>query len=377
MASIVKKGNDRYMVRVSWYDDFGKRKYSNKTFKTSAEAKHYALTAELNKNTTNLELSKMSFSDYFKDWFELYKQSKITSVTARKYHLIEKELSNAFGNKKISDITRREYQKFLNDYGKNHVTDSVREFNGKIRHCVKNAMYEGIIDKDFTFDVQITGNDDRKYSVEYLSLEEMSALTNEVISLLDYRYSTNYIILTGIMTGMRVGEIVALTWKDINFNFKTININKSWSFKTNEFKPTKNESSNRIIKVNDALLDVLKDLKNARCGKDNDLIFTTNNVIPSTVAINKALRRRLTSLGIIKRGFHFHSLRHSHVAFLIAQGIDLFAISKRLGHKKLSTTTDTYAYLVDEYQAKNDITMATKLDSLVNKNSAPIVHHSI
>lgn len=68
--------------------------------------------------------------------------------------------------------------------------------------------------------------------------------------------------------------------------------------------------------------------------------------------------------GISKQGFHFHSLRHVHVAFLISKGVDIYAISKRLGHSNVTVTLNTYSYLIDEYKAKNDDLITNKLSQL-------------
>lgn len=60
----------------------------------------------------------------------------------------------------------------------------------------------------------------------------------------------------------------------------------------------------------------------------------------------------------------FHSLRHCHVAMLHSLGIDWYAISKRLGHKKLTTTLNVYAYLIDEEQAKAEKIIKDKLNDI-------------
>ena len=78
---------------------------------------------------------------------------------------------------------------------------------------------------------------------------------------------------------------------------------------------------------------------------------------------------------IEKQGFHFHSLRHVHVAYLLGKGVDVYAISKRLGHSNITVTLNTYSYLIDEYKAKNDTLIIDKLAQLwefaekVRKNS--------
>ncbi len=86
--------------------------------------------------------------------------------------------------------------------------------------------------------------------------------------------------------------------------------------------------------------------------------------IPTSGAVNHTLRALLADLNITKRNFHFHSLRHSHVALLLANGIDIYAISKRLGHSNIKTTANTYAYLIDEYKDKTDQQIITALSSL-------------
>lgn len=72
----------------------------------------------------------------------------------------------------------------------------------------------------------------------------------------------------------------------------------------------------------------------------------------------------MEQIGITKHDYTFHSLRHSHVAFLLSQGIDIYAISKRLGHSNMTTTSNIYAYLIDEYKHKLDDEIEQKLAQL-------------
>lgn len=72
----------------------------------------------------------------------------------------------------------------------------------------------------------------------------------------------------------------------------------------------------------------------------------------------------MNDCGLKKQGFHFHSLRHVHVAYLLGKGVDIYAISKRLGHSNITVTLNTYSYLIDEYKAKNDNLIINKLAEL-------------
>lgn len=84
-----------------------------------------------------------------------------------------------------------------------------------------------------------------------------------------------------------------------------------------------------------------------------------------SAALIKVLRTIMTDCGISKQGFHFHSLRHVHVAYLLGQGVAVYAISKRLGHSDITITLKTYSYLIDEYKAKNDELITQKLAQLL------------
>lgn len=62
--------------------------------------------------------------------------------------------------------------------------------------------------------------------------------------------------------------------------------------------------------------------------------------------------------------FHFHSLRHSHVALLLNAGVDIYTISQRLGHSRFDITLNTYAYLIDEQKKRNDKKVIKALEKL-------------
>lgn len=83
----------------------------------------------------------------------------------------------------------------------------------------------------------------------------------------------------------------------------------------------------------------------------------------SSVSVSTALHRVLAAAGIDKN-FHFHCLRHSHVAYLLANDVDLYAISKRLGHKDMTITAKTYAYLLEDKREKEENKIVDTLNNL-------------
>ena len=182
-------------------------------------------------------------------------------------------------NKKLCEVNRKYYQLIINDYGKTHVKTSVTKLDFAIKSMVKSAILDGLIDTDFTKGITLVYNDNNKIEVDYLNLSEIKATVNYLIENLKSSPKTtnNYIfILTGFLTGMRLGEIQALTWDDINFGFK----------------PPKTKASNRVIDIPSILSRILKDKKKE---KKDKLVFFNNtaNRVPVSQNINKSMRRVL------------------------------------------------------------------------------------
>lgn len=362
MAYFEKKSTG-WLARVSWYDDEHVRHYKKQQgFRTKALARIWANEKE-HQLMKGIAIDDDSiFVAYFDSWYATYKEPKLADITKARYHNVSKVLTTYFRNKPLKSITRKDYQQFINFFGANHAPQTVRKTNSIIRACVQSAILDGLIYRDFTQRITLTANVSREIHVEYLNLHEIHGLLNQAKNNLNPGYTSRYMIITAIYTGMRLSEIQALTWNDIEWKDQLISINKSWSERKRNFKQTKNKSSLRTIKVNKELLVVLRQL---RKHTNSNMVFTTQfGTIPTSGAVNKTLRKLLNECGYDKKNFHFHSLRHSHVALLLADDVDLYAISKRLGHSNISTTADTYAYLMDEYQKKTDKQITTALDAL-------------
>lgn len=363
IMSYTRKTKNGYYGIAEFRTSDGKRhQKSAGLFKLKREAQQAGVELERELDQRNMNLADISLLDYFKRWFDLYKKDKAQSASAQnQYRIMTKYIAEYWQETKLADVRRSDYQRFINWYGANHAYKSVSKLNGAVRSAVGYAIDDDIITKDFTHNVNVTYNRDRKNRVEYLTAKELNALKKAVMDKLDHHNTSRYMILTAIYTGMRKAEIQALTWKDIDYLHGTITINKSWDEKKKAFKPTKTSSSKRTIKVNRSLLNVIADLK------ANNSVMVFQNIfgtIPTSNALNKCLRSIMQSAGIEKQGFHFHSLRHVHVAYLLSKGVDIYAISKRLGHSNITVTLNTYSYLIDEFKAKNDTLIIDKLAEL-------------
>ncbi|MBD5806840.1 site-specific integrase [Limosilactobacillus walteri] len=363
MANFMKRGK-KWQARITWRDENGRLHQKNKSgFDTKQQAKQYAIKLEKERlDGINIE-NDPTFVDYFDDWFKTYKKAHITPVTARHYTWTQKRIEEYFKNKKLKKITRRNYQQFINWYGKDHAPQSVKKLNSQCRACVRSAVNDGIITKNFTEDINLVWNEDKKVKVKYLSIEETQKLIKTLLDGRDPRYTARYMILTAIYSGARLGEIMALSWSDINEIWKTISITKASNYHVDgSDKKTKNDSSVRTIRVNQELINLINEL---RVNKADKVFRNQEGTVPGSNGVNKVLRHAMKKAGISDKGhFHFHSLRHVHVAYLLSQDVDIYSISQRLGHKDISTTTKDYAYLINEKKAKSEKHVESILDNL-------------
>lgn len=357
MTYVTKRGKTwmvRFSKRVNQWDPDKQttisvlKQKSKSGFRTKAEAQQYGIKMEA-ASLSGVDVTKNpAFAKYYKNWYETYKFSSIREATKVRYQRNYKYLNKFFGNTKIKDVSREQYQKFINYFGTNHARVTVRKVNASISSCVQFAVEDGILNKNFTKQVSISGNEDQERPVQYLNLEEIKKLVNLCLNGLNPRYTSRYLILAAVYTGARLGELSALQWTDIDFKNQTISISKSWNQNRRQMSKPKTKSSNRKIPINIKFLDALKQLT---CNHTEFVFASPETKYPPTSnAVNKTLRELLAKGNMSKNNFHFHSLRHSHVAYLLSEGIDIYAISKRLGHSDLSITLNTYAYLLDEFR---------------------------
>ena len=163
-------------------------------------------------------------------------------------------------------------------------------------------------------------------------------------------------------TGMREGELLALTYEDINFKDKTIRINKTYARNKGKdiISTPKTKKSKRTVPIPDFLSQELADYMNSQfMPKMKDRIF------PYTKSyLSHEMERGCKATGVKK--IRIHDVRHSHASLLINQGCDALILADRLGHEKVSTTLNTYSHLFPHKQQE----LVNSLESL-GVNNAP------
>jgi len=160
------------------------------------------------------------------------------------------------------------------------------------------------------------------------------------------------ILMTASHTGMRIGEIFALRWENIDLDKRIIYVKENVTEAKNEqgkigliCDTTKTTYSKRVIDISDTLCELLKGIR-AFASPEKGIVFATktqNYIAPSN--FGRVWRKLLEDLGM-KGKYKIHEFRHTHATLLIAARINPVSVSKRLGHASPQTTLNVYAHAI-------------------------------
>jgi len=179
------------------------------------------------------------------------------------------------------------------------------------------------------------------------------------------------IFYTAFASGLRLSELLALTWQDIDFEEGFISVTKALTKRSGviEVREPKTDYSRRRVDTSALLVRVLREHRREEQRKagmlrrpleETDLVFcypVNRPLDPDTVSHNFARVIRQAGLPYL----NFHGLRHTHATILIASGMDIKTVSARLGHASTSFTLDTYGHVLPGNQAA----AAEKFDQVV------------
>ena len=411
MANVLtrKRGNVyEYQFEIAPQD--GKRKRITKSgFKTKSEANREGVKAynEYMQTGQSFVPSKMSYSDYLDYWMKQYCQINLQYRTIETYHtVIEAHIKPKLGMYRLSQITTSAIQEFIN---------ALYVERGFSKAYLKSILK--IVKSSFAYAFDVVGfiksNPALKAKIpKYDPSEETDPVhifTKEEIDIIFNRFRNSRCVylafLTAYHTGLRISEVFGLTWEDIDFEKKTLRVDRN-IVKKNQvggtkkrhlsgkstgvwyFGPCKTKNSYRIIEIGDTLINALKEFKeeqeifekqygdmymkhyakevlnpftnkkeikivNAHAElevalPEVHLIFLKDNgVFEGTDTCKYPFKVIHYELGISCR---FHDFRDTHATRLIENGADIKAVSKRLGHSTIEITYNIYVRVTKQME---------------------------
>ena len=340
----VYKENDSNTWRSQFYytDWTGKKHKKNKRgFKTKREAQQYE--AEFVKQArADMDMMLSSFVEvYLKD-----KEVELKQRTLRnKRYMFETHVIPYLGNKKMNEITASDilaWQKAVKD-SKDYSDAYLRMLQNQVTALFIHAQRIYYLKDNPCKRVKKMGRSDNR-SLNFWTLEEY----RKFIDTFD-KGSMHYLMFELLFwTGMREGELLALTKNDIDVGQMTLRINKTYFRLHGEDVITtpKTDSSIRTIDLPKFLVDEIQDYWSKLYKHPSDA-----RLFPVVAeALQHVMARHIKKTEVKK--IRVHDLRHSHCAYLINQGVQPLIIKERLGHKDIKVTLNTYGHLYPSEQKK-------------------------
>ncbi len=344
-----KEDNGTWCARFYTSDYYDNRIQKKKRgFKTKREALEYEREF-LTKTTFSLS---MSFQNLYELYMEDLKHRVKLNTFKTKLFLLELKILPFFKNlivEKITPVTIRQWQ---NEIIKSINPNTNEPYSQTYIKTINNQLVA-----IFNYAVRFHGLQEnpchKAGTIGKKHANEMNIWTLDKFNLFVKTFEHKPLIHAGFhilfWCGLRIGELLALTFGDINFEKKTLTVNKSYQRidKKDVIADPKTPKSNRIIQMPDELINVLKNLiTKVFDHKDTQRIFLFTNF-----TFEHSMKHYSNVAGIKK--IRIHDLRHSHASLLIHLGVNPLAVSRRLGHEKVEITLNIYSHLYPN--ANNEI----------------------
>ncbi|MFS1213810.1 tyrosine-type recombinase/integrase [Enterococcus lactis] len=338
----------------------GKKKYTTKRgFRTQKEAKTALSRLELELQKTGMPTStNTTFKEAAELWLESYKKTVKESSYSRTKIIFNKHIYPKFGNIKLSKINTAYCQKVVNDWSEKGTSKQYPLFINYMNKVFKYAINIGLTSDNPTLNLLIpkpqikTEKKLKLYTKEQLELflNEVSQEQNPYFKNRDY---TLFRLLA--FSGCRIGEILALTWDNINFKTNEMAIKKTVARSDKYYisETPKTKKSNRIIYLDEKTIKQLKFWKLEQRKYLFQLGFTKANYLftndENNFTINQSVAERYNiyreRAGLPYIGLH--GFRHTHASMLYEAGADHKEVQERMGHANIKTTMDTYTHITN------------------------------
>lgn len=297
----------------------------------------------------------MKYQEWLSIWLADYvKPSTKVKTFVRYAEIVKRHIEPNLGGYEMGDLSPIIIQKFvtrlLNEgnlkTGDGLSANSVNAVISVIQSSLKKANCLGFCDKYIADKIKRPKISEK--SVTCFSSSEQKKIEQAVLS--DKRSKMFGVILC-LYTGLRIGELLALEWSDIDFVKCELSVNKT-CFDGNSIcsagritdKP-KTRSSQRVIPLPKQLLPLLRDIKRK---SDSKYVVNNGNKMISVRSYQKSFSLLLKKLHISHKGFH--SLRHTFATRAVECGVDVRTLSEILGHKSPTITLNRYVHSLMEHK---------------------------
>ena len=306
--------------------------------------------------------TNIKYIDWLTQWLENYIRPSVKMRTYERYKLIvEQHIKDKIGGMDMNDLSPFVLQQFITELlqsgnkktGKGLSANSVNAVISVLQSSLRTALLLGLT-KEYTAD-KLKRPKLQEKSVECFTIAEQKQIEKAVMN---GKKDKLYGILLCLYSGLRIGELIALQWSDIDLTKGILTVSKSCHDSKDGLiiDAPKTISSRRAIPLPKQLLPILKSIK-----KKSDALFVVSakGKPVSVRSYQRSFELLLKRLNIPHKGFH--SLRHTFATRALECGMDVKTLSEILGHKNPTVTLNRYAHSLMEHK----VNMMNRLGKLL------------
>lgn len=347
-----KREDGRYAKQVFiGYKPDGTRKMKTVYGRTIKEVEKKERDIKTQIETGTFISKDITFSEWADEWMATYKTGLAHNTTKRYVSILETHLKPSIGDMQLSSVRLIHIQKIINGLD-GYSTSTLKKVKETVHQMYEAAIANEIAIKDPTFGLVIKKKDSpERQPISDIDIARIHDFYKEI--------DAGVFVMTLLYTGMRRGEIAALTWDDVDFENSVIHINKAATFKENQqiVKEPKTKTGIRDIPMLDVIRDVLLDHREKyKISYGDDL--RGRNVFLNSLGHkhsehslanqwNKFMSDYKNRYGCETR-FGMHQLRHTFCTMLYNAGVDIKTAQNVLGHSNVSITLSVYTHLEEK-----------------------------
>lgn len=299
----------------------------------------------------------MTTQNLLTEWLEIYQKEHIKARTYSRYQgLITMHIVPTLGEKNITELGRREIQEFLTQQKKDgnmRNGEKLSATSTNMMLSVLNLAFEYACDMEYIEEnpcVRVRRTKAETKNVEAFTVEEQRAIESEIARSDDRRLHG---ILLCLYTGLRIGELLGLTWDDVDLDRGVIKITKTVYREKNEsgewqlcVDTPKTKASDRVIPLPEYITDILRhDYETAQTP------YVVENKKGERMSIRsyQYIFEKLTERAGVRK-LNFHALRHTFATRAIECGMDVKTVADIMGHQNASITLNRYAHCMLDHK---------------------------
>lgn len=298
----------------------------------------------------------MKYSEWLNFWLENYIKPSVKQKTYLRYkEIVEKQIGEQFDVYGLNELTPMLFQQFVTELltsgnaktGGGLSASSVNSVITVIQNSLQTAYNLGYIQSEIGGKIKRPKLKEKQVSC--FTVAEQKLIEQEILKSNKPKMKG---VLICLYTGLRIGELLALEWTDVDLAKGELSVTKTCfdgKDKNGVFcritNAPKTDTSVRVIPIPKQLMPMLKDMRKVA---KNQYVISDSEKTLAIRSYQRSFERLLKKLGISHRGFH--SLRHTFATRALEVGVDVKTLSEILGHKNANITLQRYAHSMLEHK---------------------------